>query len=391
MPSIYARQKNTAGKWRYVRVNTGPGRLPSELVGPFFLRITVDGRERWESAGDTLAEAKQEAKTYDATEEAVANGLSIENEGANRLRAKIEAFNAETKANKAHKTALAYANTLRYFTQSCKRVNVEDVKRQDMLEFKLHLKKERLSERSIYNNFLNSMVFLKWCGVNAGVKKNDWPPKPEREPEEYSDEEIVALLNAADTQKDLKISKHARGLSKLPHWGSERLLLNSFLCSALRSGEMAHMTYGNIDFKHSVWTVAPKDGWKTKTEKSQRDIPVPSWLTKRIHERMVAGKHQKSNLIFPTAEGKPDLKLLKVVKRVAKRAEVTGRVDDHKFRSTAITKWLRDGVAVHDVMNWVGHTALDTIMRYAAKVNVRKAETRQQTENTFAQFANVGD
>ncbi len=343
MPSIYSRQKNEEGKWRYVRVKTGPGRRPADLTGPFYLRVTKEGRAQWIFAGDTLDIAREEAKQHDATEEAVANGVAVENEAGNRLRAKVEAFNAETKANKAYKTALAYA------------------------------------------------VFLKWCGVNAGVKKNDWPAKPEREPEEYSDEELVALLNAADNEENLHLPKHSRGLAKLPHWGSERLLLNSFLCSALRSGEMAHLTYANIDFKHSVWSVVSKDGWKTKTQKSQRDVPIPGWLTKKIHERMVAGNRQKADLIFPTAEGKPDLKLLKVVKRVAKRAKLGGRVDDHKFRSTAITRWLRDGCSVQDVMSWVGHTSLDTILRYAAKVNVRKAETRKRAENTFALFASVGD
>ena len=108
MASIYSRQKNEKGKWRYVRVKTGPGRRPADLDGPFYLRVTTDGREQWVSAGDTLDIAKDEAKKYDATEEAVANGLVVENEGANRLSTKIEAFNAETKANKAYKTALAY-------------------------------------------------------------------------------------------------------------------------------------------------------------------------------------------------------------------------------------------------------------------------------------------
>jgi integrase len=66
-------------------------------------------------------------------------------------------------------------------------------------------------------------------------------------------------------------------------------------------------------------------------------------------------------------------------------------VDDHKFRSTAITRWLRDGVAPQDVMVWVGHVSLETILRYAAKVNVRRAETLKKATKTFAQFANVGD
>jgi len=48
--------------------------------------------------------------------------------------------------------------------------------------------------------------------------------------------------------------------------------------------------------------------------------------------------------------------LLRIVKRVGKRAGLTGiRVDDHRFRSTAITRWLREGNSVPDVMAWVGH------------------------------------
>ena len=79
------------------------------------------------------------------------------------------------------------------------------------------------------------------------------------------------------------------------------------------------------------------------------------------------------------------------MKRVAARAGVTGRVDDHKFRSTAITRWLRDGNSVQDVMLWVGHKDLNTILRYAAKLNVRKAETLQKASGAFAQFQAIGD
>jgi integrase/recombinase XerD len=371
MPSIYSRHKNEQGKWRYVRIKTGPGRRPADLDGPFYLRVTIDGREQWVSAGDTLEDAKQEAGKYKAMLEAEASGLVVENEATNRLRTKIEAYNAETKANKAYKTAQTYANTLRYFSASCHKTYVEDITREDMLAFKTHLRHEKLSDGSIYNNFLNAMVFLKWCGVKVGVKKNDWPPKPEREPEEYSDDELNALLNAADAE--------------------ERLVLNSFLCSALRSGELAHLTYGDIDFKHSVWGIKSKDGWKTKTQASQRDVPVAAWLTQRIRQRMVAGNRRKSDLILPSDADKPDHHLLRIVKRVAKRAKVTGRVDDHKFRSTAITRWLRDGCSVQDVMNWVGHKSLETILRYAAKVNIRKPENRKKADGAFAQFAGVGD
>ena len=95
MASIYSRQKNEKGKWRYLRVHVGPGRRPADLAGPFYLRVTINGKEQWLSAGETLDTARDEAKKHDATEEAVANGVAVENEAANRLRNKIDAYNAE--------------------------------------------------------------------------------------------------------------------------------------------------------------------------------------------------------------------------------------------------------------------------------------------------------
>jgi integrase len=82
---------------------------------------------------------------------------------------------------------------------------------------------------------------------------------------------------------------------------------------------------------------------------------------------------------------------LRIVKRVAKRADLTDiRVDDHKFRGTAIIRWLREGVSPQDVMAWVGHKSLATILRYAAKVKLEKLETQQKAHSPFAKFANIG-
>jgi integrase/recombinase XerD len=383
MNAIYTRQKNEIGQWRYKTANIGRGRRPVNLQGPFYTRILGPGKkdpskqvQSWTLLdGDNLDAAIKSADTIGTALEAKSKGLSVAEadsvDGTNRLPTKIAAFCEETKANKAKKTWQAYSNSLAYFAESCTRTNVQNIKREDLLTFKTYLRSEGMSDRSVYNNFLNTMVFLKWCGIKTAVKKEDWPKKPEREPEEYTDEEITKLFEAADAE--------------------ERLLLKCFLSTGLRSGEMAHLTYGDIDFKHSVWTVQPKKGWATKTDSSQRDVPAPEWLTKMIHTRMEKNNGSKAALIFPNTEGKPNGHLLRIVKRVAKRAKVVGRVDDHKFRSTAITRWLREGNTVADVMAWVGHTSLETILRYATKVKIRQAETRKKAESAFTKFANVGD
>jgi integrase len=82
--------------------------------------------------------------------------------------------------------------------------------------------------------------------------------------------------------------------------------------------------------------------------------------------------------------GGVDAHLLRIIKRVAKRAGLTDiRVDDHKFRSTAITRWLREGNSVPDVMAWVGHKSPTTILRYAAKVKLEKNETQQKALSSW--------
>jgi integrase len=97
-------------------------------------------------------------------------------------------------------------------------------------------------------------------------------------------------------------------------------------------------------------------------------------------------------LIFPnTTETDPDSHLLRITQRIAELAGIEGRVDNHKFRATAITTWLRNGIAVPDVMDWVGHKSPDTILLYYAKVKLEEKEHRQKATQAFDRFSAVGD
>jgi hypothetical protein len=110
----------------------------------------------------------------------------------------VEEFFSETKANKKHKTYLAYKKSTEYFLQSCTKPRVESVDRRDMLNFKTFFKGEGFSKRYVYNNFLNRDDLSQVGEDRNGVQKGDWPAKPERDPEEYTDEEITKLLDEAD-------------------------------------------------------------------------------------------------------------------------------------------------------------------------------------------------
>jgi len=94
---------------------------------------------------------------------------------------------------------------------------------------------------------------------------------------------------------------------------------------------MAHLTYGDIDFKYSIWKVLPKADWKGKTEAAKREIPVPVWLTAKIQERQKERNASLTDWIFPNCDGKPNRHIENIVKRVAKRAGLSGRVDNISF------------------------------------------------------------
>lgn len=399
--SIYNRQtqesKKTPGKtyigYTCVFQPGQSGRLTeADQLPPFYIRDQRGGKQWVRLEAQTLAQAKAEALKAQEIMEAEKKGLTVaegqELRDENRLTTRIHVYLEEVEANKSKGTYAAYNRSLELFKQSCHRLHIGDVKREDLLGFKTFLKKQEISDRSRYNHFLNVTVFLKWAGHSAesiGVKKNDWPPKPEREPEEYHDDEIEKMLTrAAKTFRGIEKDKADRN-------GDDRLLLSALLCSGLRDGELSHLTYGDIDARHSLWTVQPRNGHNLKTKESQRHVPVPEWLTKKIMEKKKAESRSDEDLIFPNTQGQPDEHLLRITQRIADDAGVTGRVDNHKFRSTAITRWLRNGSTVPEVMAYVGHKNPATILRYAAKVNLQKRENRERATQPFNQFATVGD
>jgi integrase len=77
-------------------------------------------------------------------------------------------------------------------------------------------------------------------------------------------------------------------------------------------------------------------------DKEEREIPLHDGLVQMLRERK---KTSTTDLIFPTAEGKPNYHFLRVIKALAKRAGVREEVAGlHVFRKTYATLQHRAGV-----------------------------------------------
>ena len=136
------------------------------------------------------------------------------------------------------------------------------------------------------------------------------------------------------------------------------------------------MYWSNIDLKTGVLRVRskPELGFKIK-DSEERDIPIPADLLARL--KTCRAKHPKIRFVTGTKKDKPNTKLLRTLKRLARAAELNcGQCQGcaeheeckgwflHKFRSTCITKLLRSGMDLRTVMKFSGHSDLESVMRY---------------------------
>jgi integrase/recombinase XerD len=258
----------------------------------------------------------------------------------------VTAYLAETQLTKKPKTLAAYTTALDYFLESCRKQCIADVDRHDLLQYAAFLRTEKKqAPRTCWNKFANVMSFLKANKIRGLVGKNDWPRYTEEEPEIYEPEELATLFDACDPE--------------------ERLWYEFLLMTGEREQEGMYTYWSDINLAHATVRVSPKPdrNWTPKAYK-EREIPIPAKLAKSLKARK-AKSDKTCDLVFPTSGCKPKLDFLDCLKAVAERANLKG--DNfwlHKFRATFATRCLWAGVDLRTVQQWLGHSDMESTMRY---------------------------
>jgi integrase len=325
--------------------------------GPKRVRLSV-GKD----AVDAEGRRKRKAAELNAVNEGAA--LVPVAGGPRSLVALVAEYLEETKLTKKPKTLAAYGTALRYFLESCHKLNIEDLDRRDLLKFCAFLRDEKdQAPRSVYNKFENLMSFLKAQGVRGLVGKNDWPRFTEEEPEIYEAAELDKLFATCGAE--------------------ERLWYQFFLMTGEREQEVMFTYWADVNFAASTVRVShkPDRGWTPKAYK-EREIPIPTKLAKSL-KAWKAKASKGCALVFPTAGCRPKLDFLDCLKAVVTRT----RLDPdnfwlHKFRATFATKCLWAGVDLRTVQQWLGHSDMESTMRYLKPS--RSQHTRDKVNQIFA-------
>jgi integrase/recombinase XerD len=366
--------------WRYCRVLlSANGRVKPDVVfvngkqerhpeGAYYLEWREGSKRVRLSVGKDPADASARRLRKEAELNATNNGVAVLPEngdnGHRSLAAAVTEFLEETKLTKKPKTLAAYTTALNYFQESCPKLYVEDVDRKDLLKFSAFLRDEKeQAPRSVYNKFENMMTFLKANGIRGLAGKNDWPRYVEEEPEVYEREDLDTLFAACD--------------------GQERLWFEFFLMTGMREQEVMYTYWSDINFVHATVRVShkPDRGWTPKAYK-EREIPIPAKLVKGLKAwKLKADK--TCGLVFPTAGCRPKLNFLDDLKACAERAKLNK--EDfwlHKFRATFATWSLWAGVDLRTVQQWLGHSDMESTMRYLKPS--RSQHVRDKVNEIFA-------
>ena len=376
--SVTKRIKTLRGLRYCPVVISGNGRIKPDAVivddreerhpeGSYYLNWYAGKRLMRLSVGKDAATATARRQQKEAELNAKNNGIAVVPESSRRLvSVAVAGYLEDTELTKKPKTLAAYTTALDYFTQSCKKQYLEDIDRKDLLRFSAFLRDEKeQAPRTCWNKFANVMSFLKANGVRGLVGKHDWPRYTEEEPEIYEEEELGVLFKACDDV--------------------ERLWFEFFLMTGEREQEVMYTYWSDINLNRATVRVTHKTdrGWTPKAYK-EREIPIPANLVKSL--KVWKTKADKTcNIVFPTAGCNPKLNFLDDLKVVAERAKLDP--DDfwlHKFRATFATRHLWNGVDLRTVQLWLGHSDMESTMRYLKPS--RSQAVKDKVNSTFEMF-----
>jgi integrase len=348
-----------------VKVNGHEERHPE---GAYYLDWREGAKRVRLSVGKNAADAAAARQRKEAALNAIANGVAVipdsSKNGQRLLAAAVNEYLEEIKLTKKPKTHVAYGLALRQFLDSCHKLSLEDLERKDLLKFIAYMRDElELSPRTCHVRFGYLMIFLKSQEIRGLARKGDWPVYTQEEPEIYEQEELDKLFKACDAE--------------------ERLWFEFFLMTGLREQEVMHLYWSDINFSAATVRVThkPDRGWTPKAYK-EREIPIPAKLV-AVLKAHKAKANKGCNLVIPTKGCNPKLDFLDCLKAVAARAGLNKEnFWLHKFRATFATRCLWAGVDLRTVQMWMGHTDLESTMRYLKPS--RSRATHEKVNEIFA-------
>jgi integrase len=358
------------------RARPGYGRVDGKPVQfeqfRYELRRYEGKRMVYAPAGEDAAEAyskqKQQQKKRTATADAKSDGVQVvEQTHHGLLRDDVGRFIQRTRDAGSLEAAQTYGQALEDFLEAVSIHRADEIDPDLMLRYHAALREKGNGDRTIANKHAAVKAFILWLGMDKKILGR--PPRYEKKMPKVYNRDVVSSLIAANDDELLAIT------------------LDVLRMVGLREQEAVYLQWPDIDFHRGVIKVRSKldHGFQIK-DSEERDVAMPADLAKRL--KAWQRKRPNSTWVLGTAGDKPQLHMLRSLKRLAYRAGLNcGRCKGcqskhhecreftlHSFRRSYATTLDQNGVGTRTIMEQLGHADLATTLRYlsAAKVTETK-------------------
>lgn len=365
-PALYDAKSRLRSGWCLVH-----GTPEHHPEATYYHRIKRNGKWAWEAHGNDPATAWSTAAAADLRQKLVPEPLpKAEKPNVSeryRLGDEVKVYLSNA-AKLADKTYKAYKLSLELFQQSCKRLYVHQITKQDLQAFDTALLEKGNADRTRHNRIGHIVTFLRnKQGRRLGPEIKDVSitiKYVEAPPEAYTRRELEDLFRVSNED--------------------DKFLWRFFLGTGFRESEAAVAEVTDINHDTKSIRVDEKPWFKFKPKDCEkRTVPISDSLIAEINAHKKSGS---CSLLFDN-NGKPDGHLLRRLKIVAFKGGLNcgkciGTVDGeqlscadapvcehwilHRFRKNFATDRHNAGASARKIQKWLGHADLETTLRYLA-------------------------
>ena len=368
---------NTAGpaaRGANGRVKPGHALIDGKIVSiknwTYDLRYTEDRKTVYLPVGGKTSDAEARRQQFELKSSVKAQAKEagiqvVEPAESKTLKATAAAYIDNAVKRGASEAAEQARLVCNEFLRLMKATKVDQVTQDDIFAYHEWLRKNQCGDRTVSNKHMRLTSWLRF----AGIDPKQIPPRPryeEKLPDMYSSAQTSALLAAAD-----------------PYM---RMCILLALKCGLRDQKLRHVEFRDIAWETKTLRVRAKPQWNfTVKTWEQREVPVPNDLLKALQEwqRERPGK----TLILGTKNQRPNTKLLRALKYVARRGKLNcdrcapclERKECevytlHRFRRTYITTLLPGRIDLRTVQAYAGHKDIASTMRYLTPQTASEAQ-----------------
>ena len=352
------------GKWC-----SRPAEQVKNVTGIYVVCHWENGRLVRRPVGTDLRKAEHERNRQNIILNARAAGITtVATAATHSLSGAISDYSAHLRRRDlTEKSITATENVLELLPQKY----LEEITLVDVAgHFVDKLRAQGLAKQTVYDRYMKVVSFLKWCEKTYGVKRvaemSDGPQKPKHSGD-------------AGTNRDPYTPEHLKALDAAST-EEERLYWKFFLMTAAREREMTTCEWSDLDLDGRIFHVRAKPGFTPKGKRN-RDVPFPQELAKALAAHKA--KSNGSTLVFGK-DGRVQRHLIRVLKARAKEAKQNpDHYFLHRFRHTAANRWLRAGIDIATVSNWLGHTSLETTKLYLKAIQQKSPATQRLVDRVW--------